>query len=192
VRSFEEEQALITRLSWLRAAAPATLMGVAALAHAEALAPPEVPEVIKALAGENVVLRAHATGVQVYVCGRGTDGKSEWTLKAPDAELRDDQGALIGHHSAGPSWRHNDGSEVTGKAVARSNSPDADSIPWLLVSATAHAGRGVLARVTSIQRINTVGGQPPPAKTCDPARQKGKEARVPYRADYYFYAAASH
>ena len=122
MRSFEEEQALITRLSWLRAAAPATLMGVAALAHAEALAPPEVPEVIKALAGENVVLRAHATGVQIYVCGRGADGKSQWTLKVPEAELRDDQGALIGHHAAGPSWRHNDGSEVTGKAVARSES----------------------------------------------------------------------
>ena len=112
-------------------------MALAALAHAQALAPPEVPQVIKALAGENVVLRAHATGVQIYVCGRGTDGKSQWTLKAPDAELRDDTGALIGHHSAGPAWRHNDGSEVTGKAVAQSESADADSIPWLLVSATA-------------------------------------------------------
>src|SRR2546430_5674967 len=102
-------------------------MALAALAHAQALAPPEVPQVIKALAGENVVLRAHATGVQIYVCGRGTDGKSQWTLKAPDAELRDDAGALIGHHSAGPAWRHNDGSEVTGKAVAHSESADADS-----------------------------------------------------------------
>ena len=191
MRSFEEEQALITRLSWLRAAAPATLMALAALAHAQALAPPEVPQAIKALAGENVVLRAHATGVQIYVCGRGADGKSQWTLKVPEAELRDDQGALIGHHAGGPSWRHQDGSEVSGKAVARVESPDADSIPWLLVSATGHAGRGVLAGVTSIQRINTLGGQPPPAATCDPARQKGKEARVPYRADYYFYAPAS-
>src|SRR5256885_13790112 len=83
-----------SRLSSLRAASPATLMALAALAHAQALAPPEVPQVIKALAGENVVLRAHATGVQIYVCGRGTDGKSQWTLKAPDAELRDDTGAL--------------------------------------------------------------------------------------------------
>jgi len=95
---------------------------------------------------------------------------------------------VIGHHSAGPAWRHKDGSEVSGKAMARSESPDADSIPWLLVSATGHAGSGVLARVTSIQRLHTLGGQPPPAATCDPARQKGKEARVPYRADYYFYA----
>ena len=179
---------MITRLTSMRAAPLATLMGFAALAHAQVLTQPEVPEAIKAPAGEKVVLRAHASGAQIYVCGPAADGKSQWTLKAPDAELRDDQGALIGHHSAGPSWRHNDGSEVTGKAIARSESPDASSIPWLLVSAIGHAGSGVFARVTSIQRLQTLGGQPPPAATCDPARQKGKEARVPYRADYYFYA----
>jgi hypothetical protein len=179
---------VITRLTSMRAAPLATLMGFAALAHGQALSRPEVPEAIKAPAAEQVVFRAHASGAQIYVCGPAADGKPQWTLKAPDAELRDDQGALIGHHSAGPSWRHNDGSEVTGKAIARSESPDASSIPWLLVSATGHAGSGVFARVTSIQRLQTLGGQPPPAATCDPARQKGKEARVPYRADYYFYA----
>lgn len=178
---------VIRRVSSLPAA---TLVTFAVLAHAQAPTAPEVPEAIKAPAGEKVVLRAHASGAQIYVCGPAADGKSQWTLKAPDAELRDDQGALIGHHSAGPSWRHNDGSEVTGKAIARSESPDASSIPWLLVSATGHAGSGVFARVTSIQRVQTLGGQPPPAATCDPARQKGKEARVPYRADYYFYAPA--
>ena len=179
---------MITRLSALRAAPLAVLVGLAALAHAQALAPPEVPEAIKTPAGEQIVLRARASGAQIYVCDRAPDGKSQWILKAPDAELFDDKGAVIGHHSAGPAWRHKDGSEVTGKAMARSESPDADSIPWLLVSATGHAGSGVLARVTSIQRLHTLGGQPPPAATCDPARQKGKEARVPYRADYYFYA----
>jgi len=179
---------VITRLSSLRAAPLATLIGFAGLAHAQALTRPEVPEAINAPAGEKVVFRAHASGAQIYVCGQAADGKSQWTLKAPDAELRDDQGAVIGHHGSGPSWRHNDGSEVTGKAIARSESPDASSIPWLLVTATGHAGSGVFARVTSIQRLQTQGGQPPAATTCDPARQKGKEARVPYRADYYFYA----
>lgn len=178
---------VIRRVFSLRAA---PLLTFAVLAHAQAPTAPEVPEAIKAPAGEKVVLRAHASGVQIYVCGPGADGKPQWTLKAPDAELRDDQAAVIGHHAAGPSWRHNDGSEVTGKAIARSESPDADSIPWLLVTATAHAGGGVFARVTSIQRLHTQGGQPPAAATCKPAKQKGKEARVPYRADYYFYAPA--
>jgi Protein of unknown function (DUF3455) len=179
---------MITRLSLLQAAPLGVVLGLTALARAQAVDRPEVPEPIKAPAGEQVVLRAHASGAQVYVCGRSSDGKPQWTLKAPQAELWDEKRVLIGHHSAGPSWRHNDGSEVTGKAVARVESPDTDSIPWLLVVATGHGGNGVFARVTSIQRINTKGGQPPPAATCDP--KKGKEARSPYTADYYFYAPA--
>src|ERR1700694_146042 len=178
-------QSVITRLSSMRAEPLATVIGCASLAHAQALTRPAVAEALEAPAGEKVVFRAHASGVQIYVCGQAADGKPQWTLKAPDAELRDD-GAVIGHHAAGPSWRHNDGSEVTGKAVARVESPDADSIPWLLVVATGHAGHGVFARVTSIQRIHTKGGQPPPVKTCDPS--KGKEDKSPYTADYYFYA----
>ena len=179
---------MITRLFTMRVATPATLAGIAAFAYAQGITAPEVPEAIRAPAGEKVVFRARASGTQIYVCGPAADGKPQWTLKAPDAELRDDQGEVIGHHGAGPSWRHNDGSEVTGKAAARVDSPDASSIPWLLVTATGHAGSGVFARVTSIQRLNTQGGQPPIAATCDPGRGKGKEARVPYRADYYFYA----
>jgi len=181
---------LITRLFTMRVAPLATLLGTAAFAYAQGITGPEVPESIRAPAGEKLVFRAHASGAQIYVCGPAADGKPQWTLKAPDAELRDDQGAVIGHHAAGPSWRHTDGSEVTGKAAARVDSPDANSIPWLLVTATGHAGSGVFARVTSIQRLNTQGGQPPIAATCDPVRHKGKEARVPYRADYYFYAPA--
>jgi len=68
------------------------LIGLAALAHAQALAPPEVPEAIRTPAGEQIVLRAHASGAQIYVCAKAPDGKSQWILKAPDAELFDDKG----------------------------------------------------------------------------------------------------
>jgi uncharacterized protein DUF3455 len=88
---------------------------------------------------------------------------------------------------AGPTWKDNDGSEVTGKATARVNSPEPDSIPWLLVTVTGHSGEGVLSRVTTIQRINTKGGQPPPAADCNPAKQN-TEVKSGYVADYYFYA----
>ena len=53
---------MITRLSALRAAPLAVLVGLAALAHAQEPAPPEVPEAIKTPAGEQIVLRAHASG----------------------------------------------------------------------------------------------------------------------------------
>src|SRR5271165_820311 len=76
---------------------------------------PDVPDKIKAPAGEEVVLLTHASGSQIYVCQAAPDGQPAWTLKAPDAELRDAQGAVIGSHFAGPAWKLNDGSEVTGK-----------------------------------------------------------------------------
>jgi len=106
-------------------------------------------------------------------------------LKAPEAELRDDQGALIGSHYAGPSWKYKDGSSVTGKAAARADSPDGGSIPWLLVTVTGHSGDGLLSRVTSIQRVNTKGGVAP-AGACT----QGAESKSTYTADYYFYAPA--
>lgn len=176
-----------TRPALLRTSSLAPLLGCAALALAQAA--PEVPDSIKPPQGETLLLRAHASGSQIYVCSQPADGKAQWTLKAPDAELRDEQGKAIIHHSAGPSWQHTDGSAVTGRAVARADSPEADAIPWLLVTAVSHQGHGVLAQVTSIQRLHTHGGQPPLAAHCDAARLNA-EIRVPYTADYYFYAPA--
>jgi Protein of unknown function (DUF3455) len=150
---------------------------------------PEVPDAIKAPAAEQVVLVTHAAGSQIYTCGKGEDGKPAWTLKAPEAQLRDLKGALVGHHAAGPSWKHLDGSSVTGKMVAKVPSPDPASVPWLLVSVVSHDGDGVLTRVTSIQRIHTKGGAAPPAAKCDPSKPN-TETWVPYSADYYFFAPA--
>jgi len=165
------------------------MLAFATQASGQGVSRPDVPDKIKASAGEEIVLQAHATGSQIYVCQQGTDGKLLWALKAPEAELHDQQGAIIGSHFAGPTWKDNDGSEVTGKAIAKVDSPDSDSIPWLLVSATGHSGEGVLGHVSSIQRIHTKGGLPPPAADCNAAKQ-GVEAKSSYTADYYFYAPA--
>jgi len=150
---------------------------------------PEVPAAIKPPAGERVVLVAHAGGSQIYVCAPGADGKPQWTLKGPEAPLRDDKGALIGHHAAGPSWKLTDGSSVTGKLLAKAPAPDPNSIPWLLLSVVSHDGQGKLEHVTTIQRLHTKGGQPPPAAKCAAAKPEA-ETWIPYTADYYFYAPA--
>jgi hypothetical protein len=136
-----------------------------------------------------MVLQAHASGSQNYVCKQDSNQKFGWSFKAPEAELHDQQGAMIGRHYAGPTWKHNDGSEVTGKAVGRVDAPDPDSIPWLLLTATGHSGSGVLSGVTSIQRIHTKSGQPPSAAECN-ASKEGVEVKSGYTADYYFYAPA--
>jgi hypothetical protein len=164
-------------------------MGLVTQVHGQTVARPDVPDKIKAPAGEEVVLLAHASGSQIYVCQPGTDGKFTWTLKAPKAELHDQQGAIIGRHYAGPTWKDNDGGEVTGKAAGKVDSPEPGSIPWLLVTATSHAGNGVLSPVTSIQRIHTKGGLPPAAIDCNASKQNA-EAASDYTADYYFYAPA--
>jgi hypothetical protein len=169
------------------------IAGAAALVLAATAAPaqntprPEVPDAIKAPAGEQVVFVAHAAGSQIYTCGKGEDGKPQWTLKAPEAQLRDMKGALIGHHAAGPSWKHIDGSSVTGKLAAKAPAPDASAIPWLLVTVVSRDGKGKFERVTSIQRVHTKGGQAPPAAKCDPSKPNA-ETWIPYTADYYFFA----
>ncbi len=150
-------------------------------------APPEVTDNLKAPAGEEVLLAAHATGVQIYICQSGADQKPAWVLKAPEAELSDAQGKKIAQHYAGPTWKHNDGSEVTGKVAARLDAPKPGAIPWLLLTAAGHSGSGIFSRVTTIQRIHTEGGLPPKADACN-ASANGTESRSPYSADYYFYA----
>lgn len=149
---------------------------------------PDVPDAIQAPAGLEVAVYAHASGSQIYTCQSAADGKFSWTLKAPDAELRDRQDKVIGQHSAGPAWKLKDGSEVTGKAAAHVDSLDADSIPWLLVNVVSHAGSGLLSKVTTIQRVHTHGGKAP-AEGCDAAHINA-ETKSSYTADYYFYAPA--
>ena len=159
-----------------------------AMANSQHNSAPDVPEGIKAPAGEELVLQVHAAGSQIYVCQAGAEQKLSWVLKAPEAELTDASGKVIGTHYAGPSWKHQDGSEVKGKLAAKVDAPEPDAIPWLLLAASGHSGSGVLSRVTTIQRIHTHGGQAP--KTgCDQAHT-GAEVKIPYSADYYFYAPA--
>jgi hypothetical protein len=163
------------------------LILVTALATAQTKdSPPQVPDAIQVPAGAEVVLLAHAAGSQVYTCQAGADGKFSWTLKAPEAELRDRNDQVIGEHTAGPTWKLKGGSAVTGKAAARADSPDSNSIPWLLVNVVSHSGKGLLDSVTTIQRVNTHGGKAP-AEGCD-ASHRDAETKSSYTADYYFYA----
>jgi Protein of unknown function (DUF3455) len=169
----------------LRRFASAVLLATTGAVLSFSLAAQEVPQQIQPPANEQLLLRVHAKGDQVYAC-KADGAQFTWTLKAPDAQLFDKDGKPFGKHFAGPSWEANDGSRVTGKAVAYAPSPDADSIPWLLVNILSHDGSGVLSRATSIQRLNTKGGKAP-ASGCD-ASHPGQEVRVPYSADYLFYA----
>jgi len=163
------------------------LSGLAFLVFALAFAAPaqQAPPQLQPPAGEQLFLTVHAKGDQVYSC-KPDGSQFAWLLKAPDADLFDADGNLFGKHFAGPSWMASDTSRVNGKAVASAPSPDPDSIPWLLIHVVSHEGNGVLARATSIQRLNTKGGRAP-ASGCDSAHEN-QESRSPYTADYLFFA----
>jgi len=163
----------------------ATLFVTARVTFTFAAAAQEVPPQLQAPGNEQLSLQVHAKGDQVYTCKEGVT-QYEWVLKAPDAQLFDKDGKPFGKHFAGPSWEANDGSRVSGQMVAVVPSPDANSIPWLLVKVVSHEGTGVLARVNFIQRLNTKGGKAP-SSGCDESHA-AQERRVPYSADYVFYS----
>src|SRR6202166_714140 len=150
---------------------------------------PDAPDAIQVPSGEEVVLFVHASGAQIYSCKAAAGDRFSWTLKGPEAELRDRNDKVIGQHSAGPSWKLKDGSEVTGKAAAKVDSLDSDSIRWLLVTVVNHSRKGSLTNVTTIPRVHTHGGQTP-AEGCDSSHVNA-ETKSSYTADYYFYAPAN-
>jgi hypothetical protein len=132
----------------------------------------EVPD------GSSLLLKAKGEGVQVYGCVSGM-----WQLQAPAAELLDDQGRVIGRHYSGPTWQLKDGSLVKGEVVSKQVSPEATSIPWLLIKSVTGTGR--LEAVRFIQRSETHGGVAPNG-SCSEATP----LRVPYTAIYSFYGIA--
>jgi hypothetical protein len=150
----------------------------------------EVPASLRPTSGEVLFLEARGEGVQIYDCSpkAGQPAAYEWTFRAPEAQLKDAAGHVLGRHFTGPTWELDEGSSVVGELKARSPSPGPNAIPWLLLSARATAGSGKLTATTSIQRLQTVGGVAPTVG-CN-AANAGKVAKVPYTANYYFYRAA--
>ena len=174
-------------ISKARLFAPALALLLGACASDSHAAPgndnraPEVPAAIAVPGTTNKVhFHAFAVGVQIYVWN-GTS----WVFQAPDAVLFADAGANgeVGIHYGGPTWETESGSKVVGAAVANAPSPNANSVPLLLVRAVSTAGPGVLSRTTYIQRVNTFGGRAPSTD----GTTIGEEAHVPYTAEYYFY-----
>jgi Protein of unknown function (DUF3455) len=152
------------------------LLGVPISAHS---AETPLPEAIAA-PGAAVVLSVHAEGAQVYECKQGSDGKLAWAFREPIATLFAD-GKTVGRHSAGPNWEHSDGSAVVGKAVSNAPGATPADIAWLKLEVVSGRGSGVLSGVTTVQRINTMGGKL--EGSCDKA---GTFKSAPYSADYVF------
>ncbi len=147
----------------------------------------QLPAALDPGADHMLLMTVPARGVQVYACRARPDGSGfEWAFVAPDAQLFDASARPIGTHGAGPFWQAADGSRVVGAVQARADAPASATIPWLLLATKSTGPEGAFSRVTRIQRINTAGGAAPTAPCT--ADLLGQTARVPYTADYRFFA----
>ncbi len=143
-----------------------------------------IPEQIKPPGGGSPVLTVHAKGSQIYQCSLA-GGAYTWQIKAPDAQLLDDQGQIVGNHYSGPIWEYKEGSRLVGRVINKVDIAPDSSISWLLVEVVAHKGNGIFSDAAFINRINTNGGLAP-LSGCD-SNHLGGEKRVAYTADYIFY-----
>ena len=85
-----------------------------------------------------------------------------------------------------PHWEAADGSRIVGATKERADAPTGGSIPWLLLAAKSDGPEGSFSKVTSVQRLHTVGGVAPRGG-CFQA-EAGTQLRIGYTADYYFFA----
>jgi hypothetical protein len=134
---------------------------------------------------QHPMLTVTGKGVQIYTCQQSA-AQPQWVFQAPEATLIDASGNPVGTHGAGPIWKSNDGSSIKGELLQKAASPDASSIPWLLLKGISPSGSGIMTRVEYIRRSDTHGGAAP-TTGCD-AKHLNTLARVPYTATYTFYA----
>jgi len=149
-------------------------------ALSDSACPASMPAGLAPAADQDLAFTLHATGVQIYSCTNGA-----WAFIAPDAQLYEqDPSEPVGHHFACPTCQFDDGSSVVGAKVAAAT-VDPTAIPWLLLTAKSHGPiDGRMTDVTSIQRLETTGGNSP-AGPCT----TGDVANVPYTATYFFYTS---
>src|SRR4051812_16618099 len=134
------------------AALVALLVALVTTAGAEPGNDPRAPELVGDLAklrveaGNKVIAHGFAIGVQSY----RWDGTA-WIFVAPTAVLYEDEDlhGEFASHFAGPTWESDSGSFVVA-AADKSSTPDPDSIPWVLLHATATGGPGIFEGVTFV------------------------------------------
>ena len=156
------------------------LTGVlAVLIFAAAAGAADAPESLRPPRGEDTLLHhSKAKGFQIYFAAKNGD-KWEWQVK-PDAELFNEKGEKEGKHYAGPAWELSDGSKIVGEKIQEA--PNGGACALLLLKVKSSEGKGALSHVKYVQRLNTTGGAKPAE-----APAEGKEVKVEYTADYYFY-----
>jgi len=170
-------------LGLLTACATSTPSASAAAGSAPAT---PVPAALQVTETERVAFTWHAIGALVYECRSNDKGLYAWAFVVPEAELFNSNDEKVGTHGAGPSWSGLDGSKAVGTVKAKTAGQRPTDIPWLLLSTKSVGVAGKMASITSVQRINTEGGNAP-QKGCEAEADAGKRVKEGYTSDYVFF-----
>ena len=182
------------------------------LAAEHDITPPPVPADLRVDPGFQPFLKGHGVGTQNYICRPSGSGFA-FVLFTPEATLFADNGKQLTTHffSPNPFEANTDSTVVADRQIrvtwqdsrdtstvwAKVKQPSTDphfvaqgAIAWLLlevVGATdGPSGVGELAATKFVQRLNTSGGLAP-SQGCSSLADVGKQAFIPYTADYFFY-----
>lgn len=174
-----------------------------------------IPTELQPPAGNELYLKARATGTQNYICLPSSTGAGMiWSFLGPQATLfvpiqwpgREIKVQVATHFlspnpaedaTARATWQSSlDSSAVWARAVATVTDPAMVAegrIPWLLLKVVGTRpgmdGTAALSQTTYIQRLHTSGGTAP-TSGCAVATDTGRMAFADYSTDYYFYKAA--
>jgi hypothetical protein len=117
----------------------------------------------------------------------------------PDARDPNTSATVVADGAIRATWQHKDSSSIWAKVRTNPDGStgaaivDPNSVAWLLLEAVGTedgpTGGDTLTKTTFVQRVNTVGGNPPKTGCASPA-DLGNQAFVDYTADYFFFAAA--
>jgi len=178
--------------------------------------PPNHPFLLgKAKGTQNYICATRVDAAGNPILDAAGDPTFAWKLFTPEASLFSDDPSdpkqLITHffspnphefnsdpltdgHPIRATWEHSrDTSAVWARTLVAGDSVNVTpgAVAWLKLTAVGvengPTGGDVLAKTTFVQRVNTVGGVPPPADTCDSLQEVGHQAFRPYSADYIFY-----
>jgi hypothetical protein len=152
-----------------------------------AVSPPAgLTSAITAAPDEEAAFMLRGEGTHIFECRPlATDpNRFAWAFTAPDATLYD-AGRPVARHAAENMFEAMSDRSTVSASIRSRQAGGTNSLPWLLLRAQSTPDSGLFAGVTSIQRVNTVGGVAPDTG-CD-VNNVGKEARTAFSADYYFY-----
>ena len=172
------------------------------VARGDEVTPPDVPEGLEVPAGNRAFLIGRAIGTQDYVCLPSSTAASgfTYTLFTPEATLLDDDDEQLIKHYFAPNpdegsvvraaWQDSRDTSIVFAKLFRNPVQVPGAIPWLVLERAGKeegpTGGDRLTKTTFIQRVNTTGGVAP-SSGCASSADVGRQAFVPYTADYVFY-----